>query len=84
MLKRSVNDETVRKIREEYFIQKESLSTLAERYSLTTSLLRKVIHGLNGYKSIEDNIPSDIKESRLPGNRSPFMTRYDTRKMRGL
>lgn len=64
VLKRSISDEQVLQIRNDYFIEGRSLVNLSKDYGYTVSLLRKAIHGLNGYKTIQDTIPQQKKENR--------------------
>lgn len=52
-------------IRYEFFIKLHSYTELQVKYGITAPTVRKAVHGHGRYAKITDDIPQEIKESRI-------------------
>ena len=53
--------------REMYFRDLDSLSYIAHEFDMPKATIQKVVHGIGKfYASIDDGIPQEVKDNRLP------------------
>lgn len=64
--KRKLSNEQLLEIRSKYFYDLLSFNKLSKLYNVSPGLIQKIVEGRNGYSTLKDGIPEDIKQKRKP------------------